>query len=399
MQGRALALLALVMASATTTACGEPSVGADASTSRDALGSRGDDASFDGDGVWSRDVRVSPPGASYQDPEAHGTRVVYHDLADDTVRLRELDPRTGLFVEPDSPGLLVDSDVVPFGRANANGPELGADRDGWAVFYVKRVDGGRQIFRATPSVAVGFDVTQLTNGPDHHSLVARRDETRPSTLLAAVEGMTTSSAVVWLDEDAPVIHRVADERERGTAAAFLPESDRMVVGGADAGGIRQLFLVPLDDAGAPAVQLTFDGDDKDNAAAWLPPELGRAAVAVSLNERALAIYVENEAAGWERVATWSGPTSEPRYVRSPEPFVFEGRSYVALGVYDTLDGQGGEIWVYSLASNTAVRCDHGHAPDERVVEPEPFVGESPFIIYSVISADGRWEIWRCTPDP
>ena len=146
--------------------------------------------------------------------------------------------------------------------------------------------------------------------------------------------------------------------EGSGGGTWLPDSNHLIHSKFILSGsgefIRQIFL--YDTTTDESVQLFDDDRERNRPIPWAAPELGgeTAFLALVLNTQTngwdLEAYRSDGAGGWEVWATF--PPICPEYISawSAEPFIYEGRSYVALGSYKGIDRarQPGIVWIASV---------------------------------------------------
>ena len=94
-----------------------------------------------------RVVRISPPGASYIDPEILQLPGKMTFQYQDQIWVADLNPDTGAFVSTTGRDYLMDGGAARLG-STFNGPEFGLNARGWAVYYAKEYNGTMQIWRS-----------------------------------------------------------------------------------------------------------------------------------------------------------------------------------------------------------------------------------------------------------
>ena len=347
------------------------------------------------------DVAVGASFKSYMDPEILGLErlAVFIDQADASLWLARLDPNTGLFRSATGLDIRVDTDVVPFGVENRNGPEFGVDQDGWAVFYARRSLSGMpiQIWRAALSEGNGFETVELTSGEPHHTALAAQRESAPSTRIAAITGDDPERGpIVAFDEASPSTETpLVASREFGVNVSFFPDRDAAATA-VQFNDARQVVTVDLE-TGAQ-VPATSDAGDKTDVQVFSDPETGGILLAAVRDRTSIGIWAEVSAGSFEfrRELPLPAASTLPN-VRSLEAFEFDGRAWLAANVYDATMVSGfGEIWVYPVDGQPPVKCNTGVG---EYAEPEPFVVSGRvFVFYSELGGLPAWKLRRCVPD-
>ncbi len=347
------------------------------------------------------DVRLGPPGADYQDTEllTGANLMSFTDTPSREGWVARIDPATGTFVSDDGHDLLVDTDIAVFGET-LNGLDFGLDAQGWSVFYTKAADSTLQVWRATRQGGGEVDREQLTSGAPHHTTLARKDPDEATVALGGMEGPAVGGNIVVWDEDAPDDTKVVGPRDLGTQLYFLPDTPEFMTLQPDSNGDRQFHVGQL--ATGETQQVTYDPGDKRDGGLWFAPELDALVAATVVDNPTIGVYSpadpEHTSGEWKQVLSLPLPaTSQRQLFKSPEPFVVNGRSYLAVGLHDQRQPGGpGEIWVLPIDGGEPTRCDA--SGDNRVlVEPEVLVVDDKAYVYYTELKDGVWEAWRCVP--
>ncbi len=344
-------------------------------------------------------LRISPEGASYIDPELlNMDDKMAFQSSGGTVYLSDIDPHTGAFVSATGKDLLIDIGATPLIHS-FNGPEFGIDSQGWSIFYTKDNGGTPQIWRADVN---GSEVTRtaLTTGLlPKLSTLASKDITANSIKLLFSRGAFLKTGVVcWIDEDHPEREIVVDSIDTGTRWIDSSTSFFYVKQtGKDAG---QLFL--YNSGEMTEKRITDDPDPKSYSYGWFAPEYDELLVLAVLSDTAIAIYRDQGAEFWQKIATLTAPpSSEYKYIGSPEPFVAAGKSYISFVCKKSASSSqyvDAEVWVTGIEadvdSRSMQRCDSG-IPHVIRTDPESYIGaEQVFIYYNVLNPTGKFEIWR-----
>lgn len=355
-------------------------------------------------------VRMSPPGASYIDPEILpvDARLVFQTGGGD-IWIAHLDPHTGRFRSADGRDERVDTGAFPV-AVTWSGPELGVDASGWGVYYAKAATPGGppQIWRAEPTDG-GWVGAPLTDGEPHQTQLATKSLTRTGTRVLNIRGGWSDGTISWFSASDPSVEHPLieiDEETFGRTPARWSTDGRFVL------YRDELARVRMHDADLGSDRLlTDDGSVHDDPNGWPAPELGgEPLVATVVDDTRIAIHRDLGGATWSRIATLEVPAgSRNAYYGSPEPLVVGGRSYLSLVVKDQPNHSettptDSEVWIVGIepdedgAPRFARRCDDG-APGVFRSDPETFVGsDEVFVYYSVIElargGGGSYELWR-----
>ena len=123
-------------------------------------------------------------------------------------------------------------------------------------------------------------------------------------------------------------------RTIGDAGGQWADGERAFVSPAEVDGFRQLFWVDIDTG--EAAQITFDMTDKHNVFMWLAPEYNDLLLSASIDYAQVGIF-RRIAGAWQRIYTIKLPSELP-LLNSGEPFVHNGRSYIAVVTASELVG-------------------------------------------------------------
>ncbi|MBN1543717.1 T9SS type A sorting domain-containing protein [candidate division KSB1 bacterium] len=343
--------------------------------------------------------RISPPGASYIDPElfSAGNKLAFQ-TGSGQVWLADIDPITGLFVSPSGQDVLIDQGATPL-ITSFNGPEFGVDASGWSIFYTKAVGLTPQIWRADVDGAT-VNNTPLTSGPTARlSTLATKSKTSSGIRLLFSKGASLADGLMgWLDVATPSQEVIVDSTDSGV---------RWIDGSRSFSYVKQTGphkgqLAFYDTETQSESIITDDPQPKSYSYGWYAPEYQSLLVLAIIGDTCLAIYQDHGYAFWDRIATITvPPASAYRFVGSPEPFVAAGKSYISLVLKETATGSryvNAEVWVLGIDPDPnkryMKRCDDGTAAMRRT-DPESYVGAHEiFIYYNLLNAENVFEIWR-----
>lgn len=359
------------------------------------------------DNVDRRTMRVGDFAADYYDPEFHSSAnlMAFQDAGAGSVWLAPIEPTTGFFSSSVAArDILVNMHVSALIESN-NGPEFGADANGWALFYPKPINGVHRLWRSTWDGSTVAS-TMLT-GPDSHraNVLPSRTDNQPDTLLAFLKGTAdVGGPLAWASELAP-----ANEREfltyirGGTPMQWIPASRDMLISYLPDGATNRrlaIYQTPT----ATRTDVTDGSADMSFPTPFLAPELGNELLLAGVENGTTLVVLRQQPSGqwapWSRLAV----PAQSAYTRiaSPEAFAFRGRSFVSLQIEaDTNEAiQPAEIWLFGIDDDPArritLRCDDARPGPIRRTDPEYYIGaDDVFVFYSVIDDDASYQLWRC----
>lgn len=283
---------------------------------------------------WGRDGNYCPT-CNYG---AGNNRLAYIDSSGN-VWVGHVDATTGDFVPTNGKETLVDIDGVP-SQAIGNGPEWLASRLASGLVYTRQLEGsgGHKCVGVahvdTDGVWQGGCMSR-TNGAslplgtdivgDYFPMVSFQNSSHPGF------------NVFWrLLSDGSAAHQVFTDSRAPPSRRWIPGTHDMVLVAAappdDSGHVyRQVFLYSTEDD--TLQQLTFGASDKNAPFMWQAPEFDGELVllAVPGNSREADIYRyllnPDGSSSWKIIKRIHGTPDYP-YVASPEPFVYQGKSWV-----------------------------------------------------------------------
>lgn len=175
------------------------------------------------------------------------------------------------------------------------------------------------------------------------------------------------------------------------------DGDRAIVSAIDLGGQRQCAKYDVDTG--MMTQLTFDAGQKTDTFMWRAPEFNNELVFFCLSDRtSLPIYRKIQGK-WTKINTIQSPSPARPYLSSPEPFVYRGKSYIALMTKDSLKSLEGtaDIWIVGIEPNAPFYRQVSASTPMNRTDPEPFItGKGAFIYYTEVTPSKRMIIHRCT---
>jgi hypothetical protein len=274
------------------------------------------------------------------------SRFVFTDR-EQNLWLGYVDPETGDFDPPDGRAVWLD-DNAAFATDFGNGPEWMFSTGSSEIVYTKYQPGTQQstftaaVAVATPSAAAEWTAGLLPVGLRSQSPSATLDLDDPNPRINYQDHRKEN--VYWLDatdprqSGSPNLMPI-EEQTGGGSRRWVPGTrDVVFSGGAapdEAGKVYQQVFQYDTDSGE-LEQLTFDATTKWGAFMWRAPEYDDEYVFFTVADR-VQIRVYRELPDDDGVPTWTvvdevdSPAMLP-YIWSPEPFVYNGKSYILMQV-------------------------------------------------------------------
>ncbi|MFK8183939.1 MAG: hypothetical protein AB8B99_11240 [Phormidesmis sp.] len=252
---------------------------------------------------------------------------------------------------------LIDSGLVPISSyrdrtGTGNGPEWIYEQGEAQIVYTKAVDGQPRLARTqgnglalTPEILSGPARTNTGVAPIG-SLDTSSSDARIAYLLPTPPDI---SVLAWRDVDQPEGHIVAENVS--SAGRWINNENNALTFTQSVAGINQVFSYEV--STRQLTQLTSSDVQKSDPFIWQAPELNDEPLLLvresedlsRLNKTPqLGIYRQVDGS-WSKIDTLQ-PPSDLALLRSAEPFVHEGRSYISFLAEDEKGGPS-EVWIAS----------------------------------------------------
>jgi hypothetical protein len=297
-----------------------------------------------------------------------------------------VDRATGLFVPADGRAILVDPDAMRFEDAQKtkNGPEWVSTSAGDLIVYTKYAgahsDNNSRIGLAQQNPD-GSWYGALLGSATRKAPYASSDPDDPAPRLTYVDNKerhywrelwnagTEKRIADFPDSNYPVRH------VRGARAVAYP----LTVGATD-----QIFYRDLDTD--VVTQLTFDAGNKYEVWMWRAPEFGDELVFMTLVDQIeLRVYRELPVGPggqkqWTPIYSQKAPSGNKIF--SPEPFVWNGKSYIFMAQSVRPNKFRSEIWIANLDTGAPIfRRITDNALLRTRTDPEVFITDAGPRIY------------------
>lgn len=307
----------------------------------------------------------------------------------------KVDPATGNITNPTYK--LIDSDAITPSEMSitTNGPEWVSTATGDHIVYTKFLAG------QTPSAKTArLAYAQLnTDGSVNSVTVLGPDLPRNAPYASDDEG-DANPRISYVDQYNRHYWRylnddTSETKVKGMQATPKPVSVRFVRGAnalvysQDVNGVKQVFMLKLDSG--KLTQITTDDGDKDLRTVpwmWSAPEFnGKQVLMTTVNETELRFYRLMDKDG-DGVSTWTlfNTITMPAgsTVASPEPFTYNGKSYVSLALTQTAIGYPSSIWLGTVNPKNAAFWKVSDDSSPRVrMDPEVYITDNgPVVFYN-----------------
>ena len=346
-------------------------------------------------------VRMGTSGKSYIDAEIlqSDAKLTFQSTGGE-IWVANLDPETGLFQNPTGKDILMDSGAANL-RTTYNGPEFGVDRDGWAVYYTKQSDGVLQAWKSELENGKP-KASPLTHGPKRRqSVLVGKDREASAVRVLYLQGSRDGGDFQWIDERRPDQPQFASSLLGVDSPRWIDDTSKFVYVASQGDASGQIHLVDVNSG--ERRQVTNDAGVKTFAYGWRAPDFGNELLLLAMiDKQSVAVYSDSGGKYWSRIAMIKPPAeSKFNYFGSPEPFVFDGKSYISM-VLKSQATQGrfkdSEVWIMGVGETASgryqERVDDGGAPLMRS-DPETYVTDDHvFIYYNAWGANRVYELHR-----
>lgn len=327
------------------------------------------------------------------DPEFDqiNNRVAWQDN-NENLWVAPIDPVTGLFILEEAK--TIDSNLAQISSyrdrtGTGNGPEwIYADGESQIV-YTKILNKQPVLARTQGS---GLELVPEIFPPVEPSTTATVGLAPIGSLDEADDSARLAYLLLTPPGPSILAWRSFNQVSGGTVAENVSSAGRWVKDKSNAltfslpvAGLNQVFIYAVNKN--TLTQITNNPIQKSDPFIWFAPELDESLLLVGETDNpttlkkvaTLAIY-QQEGKGWTKIKTLR-PPSELAYIRSFEPFTYNGHSYISF-LMENSKGEPSEIWIaspdpnidfYRLISDPTVLVARN--------DPEVFVAESGVFVY------------------
>ncbi|HEY9726875.1 MAG TPA: hypothetical protein V6D50_10550 [Chroococcales cyanobacterium] len=340
------------------------------------------------------DQVVSDPDGSLIDQEFSpvGFLITWQDN-DNQLWIANVDRISGDFIPRSGKGKLVDTGLAPL-QLTRNGPEWAYSKEGWQIVYTKLVNN-RPVLSRAQWTGSGWETNRLYNGRDRAAPNGSKNprDNAPCIIYRKIKGNILQ--VAWRESDKPASELVLSNAVPLPLGRWVA-GEKAIVTAIDVGGKLQCAKYDIDTG--RMTQLTFDAGQKTDVFMWRAPEFNNEKVFFCLSDRtSLQIYRKIQGT-WTKINTIQSPSPTQPYLSSPEPFVYKGKSYIALMTKDSLNSLGGtaDIWIVSIDPNVPFYRQVSASTPMNRKDPESFItSKGAFVYYTELTSSNRAIVHRC----
>jgi hypothetical protein len=349
--------------------------------------------------IFRADTGLGPLPAEVQvgeagllDPEFDQENAQFVWVSDEgDVWIGKVDPVTGDFTPPSGKHTLVDIFAVPV-LIIGNGPEWVYTSSGPQIVYTKFTkdlllaiaraksdDGGRT-----------WNGKILGLGEGRFGPIGSLDRGDPTPRISYVSIEDDGFAYTfWRELEEPFTEEMVPDSKKTPGARWVPSRRTVIIPEQHRGG-REVFLYDVD--GKTLMQVTNDDGEKKSPFMWQAPEFDNDYVFLTLmDETHIGIYRKVQGR-WTRIHTVK-PPSIGNFIWSPEPFVYNGKSYIVMVTSKTDDQQSlidpTDIWLAGIDPNAPFYRQLSDSTIKVRKDPEVFITQKgAFIYYTPVNPDG-----------
>jgi hypothetical protein len=338
------------------------------------------------------EVRVTDLSATILDPEFDQENAQFVWVSDEgEVWIGKVDPVTGDFTPPSGKHTLVDTFAVPV-LTIGNGPEWVYTSSGPQIVYTKFTkDLHFAIARAKSDdggVTWGGKILGLGEGRFGPIGSLDRGDLSPriSYVSIADDGFEYT---LWRELEEPFTEETVPGSKKTPGARWAPGHRALILPEQHIHG-REVFVYDVDTK--DLAQITDDDGEKKSPFIWQAPEFNNAYVFLTLiDETHIGIYRKIQGI-WTRINTIK-PPSIGNFLWSPEPFVYNGKSYIVMVTSKTDDQQSlidpTDIWLAGIDPTTPFYRQLSDSTIKVRKDPEVFITQrGAFIYYTPVNPDG-----------
>lgn len=311
--------------------------------------------------------------------------------ADSTGKLwvGNIDPATGYFKPVNGKGTLVDGDAMKIGDITFtyNGPEWISSATGDQIVYTKFPAG-------MPHTAYTARLALATQNPDSTWSVrtmgpnaprlgpyASHDPGDPAPRITYMDNFGNH---YWRNVSTTVVEEMIPGLPPSVVSVRFVEGKRALVYSTIVNGVQQVFMYALDTK--QLKQITYDAGNKDLQTVpwvWQAPEFDNGLVLMTVVENSTFRFYRHMP---DSTPVWQvlGEVAVPAGMRiaSPEPFTFNGKSYVSMTLANAADSFPSQIWIAGIdPAAPLLRQVSDDSPVRARIDPEVFITAKGAYVY------------------
>jgi hypothetical protein len=338
------------------------------------------------------DQVVSDPALPLPDPEFNQVNflITWQDK-NEKLWVANVDRVSGDFIPRSGQGQLLDTGLVPQPTIK-NGPEWAYGKEGSQIAYTKLVNNRQTLSRARWT-GTRWETSTLDNGSDRYNPFGSQNSTDATPRIVYKKIQGNKKFLTWREIDNPASEALVPRAPASPTGRWV-EGERSLILRIKVGGVFQCAKYDVDTG--TMTQLTFDAGDKSDSFMWKAPEFNNELVFFCESDNRTSIPVYRQIGRrWRKIHTIKPPSTRP-YIYSPEPFVYNGKSYVSLVSLDNLDKTGpADVWIAGIDPTVSFyrQVSASTTMDRR--DPEFFItARGGFIYYTDVAPNGSI-IHRC----
>jgi hypothetical protein len=337
------------------------------------------------------DQVVSDPALSLPDPEFDqvGFLITWQDQ-NNQLWVASVDSASGNFIPTSGQGQLLDTGLVAI-RTTKNGPEWAYGNQGSQIVYTKLVNN-RPTLSGARWTGTRWETRTLQKGSDRYGPLGSKNtrDATPRIVYKKIQG--NRKLLTWREIDNPASEALVPRGLEFPSGRWV-EGERSLIVRIKVGGVRQCAKYDVDTG--TMTQLTFDASDKKDAFMWKAPEFNNELVFFCRSDSTHIPVYRKIGRRWTKIHTIK-PPSIRAYINSPEPFVYNGKSYISLVTLDDLDKKGpGEVWIAGIDPTVSFYRRVSASTTMTRKDPESFITTKGAFIYYAETNSNRAIIHRC----
>lgn len=311
------------------------------------------------------------------------------------VWLGNVDRSTGMFSPQNGKGVLISAagmNIASTLLIPINGAEWLSTAAGESVVFstflpnAPKTKENARIALATEVSPGRWQTSIVSPEANRFAVYTSRDPADPQPRLSYVDG---AGVHYWRNAFDPASEALVPFANLGQRSVRFVQGARAMIYATPINGVQQVVRYDLDTQ--QLEQLTFDAGDKDLRTVpwmWQAPEFGGEHLFFTVvNYSELRVYrktpsPDGQPATWNVIYTARFP--KWLTVMSPEPFTYQGRSYIYLVTSKSPDTWASTVWLSNIdAASPFVRKLTPDSPVRQRSDPEVFfTSEGPFLYFN-----------------